>query len=84
MFIQHKKGAPMADHEGTMQPEAVVNFSSELASILSFRKEWYWEVGKYTSKSVANVDTVNAIYRIFPYISRTFLILNVVQKSECG
>ena len=52
----------MADHDGTMQPDVVVTFSNELASILGFRKVWYREIREYTSGSVANVDTVNAIY----------------------
>ena len=37
--------------------------SFELVGFYSgFRKEWYREIGEYTLKSVANVDTVNAIY----------------------
>ena len=62
MSIQHKKGAPTTDRNGTAQPDVVVTLSSELASILGFRKVWYREIGEYTSASVANVDTVNAIY----------------------
>ena len=62
MPMQHKKGAPTADRNGTTQPEVVVTLSNELASILGFRKAWYREIGEYTSASVANVDTVNAIY----------------------
>ena len=62
MSIQHKKGAPTTDRNGTAQPDVVVTLSNELASILGFRKVWYWEIGEYTSASVANVDTVNAIY----------------------
>ena len=62
MSIQHKKGAPTTDHNGTAQPDVVVTFSNELASILGFRKVWHREIGEYTSASVANVDTVNAIY----------------------
>ena len=62
MSIQHKKGAPTTDRNGTAQPDVVVTLSNELASILGFRKVWYREIGEYTSASVANVDTVNAIY----------------------
>ena len=62
MSIQHKNGAPTTDRNGTAQPDVVVTLSSELASILGFRKLWYREIGGYTSASVANVDTVNAIY----------------------
>ena len=40
----------------------MVTLSNELAFILGFRKVWYREIGEYTSASVANVDTVNAIY----------------------
>ena len=45
-----------------MQPNVVVSLSSELATILGFRKDWYREIGEYNSAIVANVDTVNAIY----------------------
>ena len=38
MSIQHKKGAPMANGDGTMQPDVVVTLLNELASILGFRK----------------------------------------------
>ena len=62
MSIQHKKGAPTTDRNGTAQPDVVVTLSNELASVLGFRKVWYREIGEYTSASVANVDTVNAIY----------------------
>ena len=62
MSIQHKKGAPTTDRNGTAQPDVVVTLSNELASILGFRKVWYREIGEYTSENVANVDTVNAIY----------------------
>ena len=62
MSIQHKKGAPTADRNGTTQPDVAVTFSEQLASILGFRKVWYREIGEYTSASIANVDTVNAIY----------------------
>ena len=62
MSIQHKKGAPVVERDGAMQPNVVVSLSSELASILGFRKNWYREIGEYNSASVANVDTVNAIY----------------------
>ena len=62
MSIQHKKGAPTADCDGTMQPDVVVNLSSELVSILGFRKEWYREIGECSLKSVANVNTVNTTY----------------------
>ena len=62
MSIQHKKGAPTTDRNGTAQPDVVVTLLNELASILGFRKVWYRESGEYTSASVANVDTVNAIY----------------------
>ena len=62
MSIQHKKGAPTADRNGTTQPDVVVTLSNEFASILGFQKSWYREIGEYTSASVANVDTVNAIY----------------------
>ena len=62
MSIQHKKGAPTTDRNGTAQPDVVVTLSNELASILGFQKVWYREIGEYTSASVANVDTVNAIY----------------------
>ena len=62
MSIQHKKGAPTVDRNGTTQPDVTVTFSEQLASILSFRKVWYREIEECTSASVANVDTVNAIY----------------------
>ena len=62
MSIQYKKGAPMADCDGTMQPDVFVTLSSELASILGFQKVWYREIGEYNSASVANVDTANTIY----------------------
>ena len=62
MSIQHKKGAPTTDRNGTTKPDVVVTLSNELASILGFRETWYREIGEYTSVSVANVDTVNAIY----------------------
>ena len=62
MSIQHKKGARMADRDGAIQPNMVVTLSKELASILGFQKQWYREIGEYTSASFANVDTVNAIY----------------------
>ena len=62
MSIQHKKGARTTDRNGTTQPDVVVTLLNELASILGFRKVWYREIGEYTSASVANVDTVNAIY----------------------
>ena len=61
MSIQHKKGAPTVEDDGTIQPNMVVSLSSELASILGFRKDWYREIGD-NSASVPNVDTVNAIY----------------------
>ena len=38
MSIQYKKGAPMAVRDGTMQPDMMVTLSSELASVLGFRK----------------------------------------------
>ena len=62
MSIQHKKGAPTTDRNGTAQPDVVVTLSNELASILGFRKVWYREIGEYTLENVANVDTMNAIY----------------------
>ena len=63
MSIQHKKGAPMADRDGTMQPDVVETLSNELASILGFRKVWWYrEIAEYNSTSVDNVDTVNTIY----------------------
>ena len=62
MSIQHKKGALTTVRNGTAQPDVVVTLSNELASILGFREVWYREIGEYTSASVANVDTVNAIY----------------------
>ena len=62
MSIQNKKGAPTTDRNGTTKPDVVVTLSNELASILGFRETWYREIGEYTSVSVANVDTVNAIY----------------------
>ena len=62
MSIQHKKGAPTADRNDTTQPDVVVTLSNELAFILGFRKVWYREIKEYTSSSVANVDTMNAIY----------------------
>ena len=62
MSIQHKDGAPMVEREGNTQPDVVVTLSNELASVLGFRKTRYREIGEYTLESVANVDTVNAIY----------------------
>ena len=62
MSIQHKKGAPSADRNGTTQPDMMVTLLNELASILGFRKTWYQKIGEYTSASIANVDTVNVIY----------------------
>ena len=64
MCIQHKDGAPMVEREreGKMQLDVVVTLSDELASVLGFQKTWYRKIGEYTSKSVANVDTVNSIY----------------------
>ena len=62
MSIQHKKGAPMADPNGTMQPDVVVTLSNDLASILGLRKAWYREIEEYNLASIANVDTGNAIY----------------------
>ena len=62
MSIQHKNGAPTVEHEGSMQPDVMVTFSEQLASLLGFQKSWYPEIGEYTSENVANVDTVNAIY----------------------
>ena len=62
MSIQHKKGASMMERDGTMQPNVVVSFSSELGSILDFRNEWYREIGEYNQGSFANVDTVKAIH----------------------
>ena len=64
MSIQHKDRAPMVEREreGNTQPDVVVTLSDELASVLGFRKTRYREIGEYTSESVANVDTVNAIY----------------------
>ena len=50
------------ERKGNMQPDVVVTLSDELASVLGFRKTWYREIQEYTSESVANVDTVNAIY----------------------
>ena len=46
MSIQHKKGAPMVERDGTIQPNVVVSLSSELASILGFRKDCYREIGE--------------------------------------
>ena len=68
MSIQHKKGAPMADRDDTIQPDVALTLSSELASVLGFRKTWYREIGELTSGSVANVDTVNAIYVYYDVI----------------
>ena len=62
MSIQHKDGAPMVEREGNMQPDVVVTLSDELASVLGFRKTWYREIEEHTLESVANVDTVNAVY----------------------
>ena len=64
MSIQHKDGAPMVEREreGNMQPDVVVTLSDELTSVLNFRKTQYREIGEYTSESVANLDTGNAIY----------------------
>ena len=62
MSIQHKKGVPTVECDGTIQPNVVVSLSSELASILGFRKDWYREIGEYNLASVANLDTINAIY----------------------
>ena len=62
MSIQQKKGAPTVEREGSIQPDVTVTFSDQLASMLGFRKVWYREIGEYTLASVANVDTVNAIY----------------------
>ena len=60
--IQHKNGAPTVEHKGSMQPDVMVTFSEQLASLLGFEKKYYPEIGEYTSENVANVDTVNAIY----------------------
>ena len=60
--IQHKDRAPTVECNGSMQPDVKVTFSEQLASVLGFQKVWYREIGEYTSASVANVDTVNAIY----------------------
>ena len=62
MSIQHKKRAPTVERDGTMQPNVVVSLLRELASILGFRKDRYREIGEYNSASIANVETVNAIY----------------------
>ena len=64
MSIQHKDEAPMVEHKrkGNMQPDVVVTLLDELSSVLGFQKTWYREIGECTSESVANVDTVNAIY----------------------
>ena len=62
MSIQNKKGAPVVERDGTTQPNVEVSLSSELASILDFRKDWYREIEDYNSANVANVVTVNAIY----------------------
>ena len=62
MSIQHKKGAPTVERDGTIQLNVIVSLSSELASLLGFRKDWYREIGEYNSASVANIDTVNTIY----------------------
>ena len=50
------------EREDSMQPDVTVTFSEQLASLLSFQKKYYSEIGEYTSENVANVDTVNAIY----------------------
>ena len=60
--IQHKNGALTVEHKGSMQPDVMVTFSEQLASLLGFGKKYYSEIGEYTSENVANVDTVNAIY----------------------
>ena len=62
MSIQRKDGAPTVERDGNMQPDVSVIFSKALASVLGFRKAWYREIGEYTSASIDNVDTVNAIY----------------------
>ena len=60
--IQRKDGAPTVERDGSMKLDVTVTFSEQLASLLGFRKEWYPDVGEYTSADVANVYTVNAIY----------------------
>ena len=64
MSIQHKAGVPMVERkrEENMQPDVMVTFWNELASVLCFQKTCYCKIEEYTSKSVANVDTMNAIY----------------------
>ena len=64
MFIQHKDKAHIVEREreGNMQPNVLVTLSDELASILGFQETWCRKIGECTSASVANVDTVNAIY----------------------
>ena len=74
MSIQHKKGAPMADRDGTMQTDVVLTLLNKLAFILGFRKVEYQEIGEYTSGSVANVHTVNAIY----------VYCNVIEHRKVG
>ena len=60
--IQHNNGAPTVERKGCMQPDVMVTFSEQLASLLGFQKKYYPEMGEYTLENVANVDTVNAIY----------------------
>ena len=39
--IQHKDGAPTVERNGSMQPDVMVTFSKQLASVLGFRKVWF-------------------------------------------
>ena len=88
--IQHKDGAPTVERDDSMQPDVMVTFSEQLASLLGFRKMYYPEIGEYTSANVANVDTVNAIYvycdviehRIVSHtLAPLFAVLPVTGKS---
>ena len=62
MSIPHKPETLMVEHDGKMQPNVMVVFSSKLASVLGFQKTRYWNDGEYTSESIAIMDTMNAIY----------------------
>ena len=50
------------ERDCSMQPNVTVTFFEQLASVLGFQKVWYPEIEEYTSASIANIDTVNAIY----------------------
>ena len=62
MSIRRKAEAPMVERNDKIQLDVMMAFSNELASVLGIRKTGYWNVADYTSKSVANMDTVNTIY----------------------